>query len=900
MDLHLYRNAEDRWHDLRAATQQQGAVLAINFLTISELVEKLAPDVEVASIGQQVAAIRTAVRSGTNTRHTLEAIRLLKSAGVGGRESELVRIYDAALRDAAAVHPQDRIQLAAARVREKAAPWLQRFSRVVLHTVYDPTEAEFTLISSLIEAFADGGAVVLFNTTANVKPTQFAEWTWQRFVRDELLAERTFPEFCRPSSPNSALIERLFAFHSSAESLDPLPSLRIAQATGRYNEAEFIGSEIAGLLAGGAKAKDIAVVVRHIETYGEMLEDVFRRYRIPHNFQTGVPLLRIPFIKYWFSLLELISSERQRDTLARVLASSYFEPRLAPETDITRELVNLGYIDRHQLSASDLARRRSSSLTPELHRLETWLDAMSEARKTAPEWLAEFSTPLGLTVRDSEAWQALSDEISSLGAFGGVMPVEEFRALAFDICAIRTIDRAPLQPETVGSSCVSVFHPISLGSRTYKWIFAPGMVDGEFPASAPGNPLLPEEALEILNKSLWPRRVQTPRDQYRREPLYLFMLLDSASERTTLTFPTATINGDPIVPSMYVAEINRHFSSDVVEKLARELPVREVGECRRRIASAWQNGLLGQADARQLLGEDLTARIGRERRGWLRSDLSRGTVRAESAWHPSELNSLLTCPFVFLAKHRLRLRAEELPEFEVAPVEIGKLAHEILRIFYSSAIPLSETAALEKMRAIIAQRLADADVSGQGRSVVFDPSLWKIRRKQLVAALEQYVRFAIRDALEGFETQTQYLDSPLPPAQLGPVLVAGRPDHVAVRRLAGRIEAIRVDDFKYSAASAATGKLLKESFQIPVYAHLASQALHADESTQIEGRYLLLRSPSTPVVAQSIDGLLLAEVGERIGSLVDKVVEGRLHPEPSDRQDCFNCDFRRLCRLYGA
>src|SRR5262249_31240310 len=152
---------------------------------------------------------------------------------------------------------------------------------------------------------------------------------------------------------------------------------------------------------------------------------------------------------------------------------------------------------------------------------------------------------------------------------------------------------------------------------------------------------------------------------------------------------------------------------------------------------------------------------------------------------------------------------------------------------------------------------------------VFDPSLWKIRRKQLVAALEQYVRFAAKDAMDGYETLSEYLDSPLPRARLGTITLGGRPDHVAVRRIGDRIEGIRIDDFKYSAASAATNRLLKDSFQIPIYAHLAAQALRADESTQIEGRYLLLRSPSTPVVSHAIDNLLLEELGARIQTLVD-------------------------------
>ena len=63
------------------------------------------------------------------------------------------------------------------------------------------------------------------------------------------------------------------------------------------------------------------------------------------------------------------------------------------------------------------------------------------------------------------------------------------------------------------------------------------------------------------------------------------------------------------------------------------------------------------------------------------------------------------------------------------------------------------------MHGIIRQRLANADISGQGAFFVFDPALWKIRRKQLVAALEQYVRFAVKDAMDGYETLAEYLQA---------------------------------------------------------------------------------------------------------------------------------------------
>jgi PD-(D/E)XK nuclease superfamily/UvrD-like helicase C-terminal domain len=909
MDLHIYRNAQDRWHDLRSLSRERGAVLAVNALTIAELVEKLTPDARLATIGQQWFLVRH-VAGAASTRYALEAITELQScsppdgigdAGISPLPLQMLKAYRHALQSEGLVDAVDRCWLASSRIAAKATPWLQGFQRAVLHTLYDLTEAEFELIRNLIAALPDGATVVLFNHTANVKPTQFAEWTWQRFIKDESLAERTFPEFCRPSSPNSPLIERLFVFEELPEPLDVLPSLRLVQTSGRYREIEFIGSEIAGLLDRGEDASEIAVVVRHIETYGELIEDVFSRYAIPHTFATGVPLLRVPFIKYWFALLDLATSERSRDALTRVLASAYFEPRLSPGIDVERELETCGYIDRHHLSAPDLARRRNSPITIALQQLETLLDRVESCSGTVSGFISMLQPPPVLTSRDRQAWQLLSEEIHSVSELEKCqeMSFPEFRAIASEIASVRTIDRLSGSAVAPGLAPVRVVGPRSLGSREYRWIFAPGLADGEFPAPSADNPLLPESLVDAINAAIRPGRLLNLRDRHRREPLYLFMMLDSAARRVTLTYPGWTIEGEPLIPSIHIGEIARHFASSPVEHLDWELPVREPGECLRKIADASRRGLVDDRATRSLLGDDVVKRIALEKLGCERGDIGIMALDTSRAWHPSELNALAGCPFVFLARHQLQLRAAAAPEFEVPVTEIGKLAHDVLREFYETPIPTSEASARERMDQIIRRRLADSDISGQGPFSVFDPSLWKIRRAQLVAALHQYVRFAVKDALDGYQTLTEYLGDPLPRAALGPVSLAGRPDHVAIRRIGNRVEGIRVDDFKYSAASSGMSRLLKDSFQVPIYAWLAARALNADASTQIEGRYLLLKSPSTPVVSCPIDGNIFDGLQSRVTALVERVHLGRLHPEPVDRQQCSSCDYRRLCRLYG-
>lgn len=62
MDLHIYRNSQDRRHDLKAAVREHGVVLAIHALTLDELVLKLTLDVAAAAASQRVVLMNRALR----------------------------------------------------------------------------------------------------------------------------------------------------------------------------------------------------------------------------------------------------------------------------------------------------------------------------------------------------------------------------------------------------------------------------------------------------------------------------------------------------------------------------------------------------------------------------------------------------------------------------------------------------------------------------------------------------------------------------------------------------------------------------------------------------------------------------------------------------------------------
>ena len=80
MDLHVYRNSQDRWHDLRIVARSTGAVLATGAVTLDELVRKLTPGLLEASPGQQIALVSTAAGEGVPIRYAIDALAEVKAA----------------------------------------------------------------------------------------------------------------------------------------------------------------------------------------------------------------------------------------------------------------------------------------------------------------------------------------------------------------------------------------------------------------------------------------------------------------------------------------------------------------------------------------------------------------------------------------------------------------------------------------------------------------------------------------------------------------------------------------------------------------------------------------------------------------------------------------------------
>src|SRR5262249_34732147 len=89
MDLHVYRNSQDRWHHLKAEAAERGAVLALNATTLAELAVRLTPDLNTATPGQKLAMLHQhsiEEIAGLNSRYVYEAVSELKASRVRPHE----------------------------------------------------------------------------------------------------------------------------------------------------------------------------------------------------------------------------------------------------------------------------------------------------------------------------------------------------------------------------------------------------------------------------------------------------------------------------------------------------------------------------------------------------------------------------------------------------------------------------------------------------------------------------------------------------------------------------------------------------------------------------------------------------------------------------------------------
>jgi ATP-dependent helicase/DNAse subunit B len=295
-------------------------------------------------------------------------------------------------------------------------------------------------------------------------------------------------------------------------------------------------------------------------------------------------------------------------------------------------------------------------------------------------------------------------------------------------------------------------------------------------------------------------------------------------------------------------------------------------------------------------------------------DLRQRFLDPQRPWSPTMLEDVAACPFAFFGRHVLRLASRAEPDYDIGPATLGELAHDILAGFFHAEPPQHAAAAVQRMRAVADEVLAKHRHNpGLGH-----PGFWKVRRAELLAALDDLAIYLAARRSAGY--RTRYHEQEVGGVvTCGPwsIGLKGRVDRVAVREGPVGIDAVVVQDFKYSGSlQRYRGRLTLEalgqsSFQLPVYLYLTLQQLAQDghriaPDAELHMQYVLLKDAERKALDAEVSRGWFGP--EQVGGLspgmhrlIALAVSGRFAPQPLEPQHtCTYCAYAALCRYWAS
>ena len=511
----------------------------------------------------------------------------------------------------------------------------------------------------------------------------------------------TEPDPGNTESPLLFHLQRCF-LREGSERQAPDSSLRLLRSAGERGEAELIGAQVAGLLAGGTNAEEIAIALRDPARRGALQARVLRAYGIPVALETDLPVAQSGTGGALLALLRAaFTSRRAADLLAYLRG-----PRRAGP----------GQVDRLELAI------RSGRLSSATEAAEEWERQNGEQPRDYVRLLAAAESPQELLrevaarARDIAQYPLAADgkkgQIPDSNAATELRIGERIATTVEGLAALEGIEPSPeelvaeLEALTIRSwtgpaeGRVRIASPYDLRASRFKHLFVGSLQDGEFPRHRPEGPFLSKEQRAALGM---PERAE-PEDEER----YLFAVcLSRPTETLHLSYRVSDEAGGAEPRSPFVDEVRRLLDPPAPVDRADEDPVEAEITIARPLGELVFDPV--EAPSEPELARSLAAgggdaalealAIGAERRERLASALSAAreteavtrrpgplTVAAviealESvpAYGGTTLERFDECSYRWFVDHELRPQPlDPLPE----PITQGGLMHRILERLY--------------------------------------------------------------------------------------------------------------------------------------------------------------------------------------------------------------------------
>ncbi len=546
-------------------------------------------------------------------------------------------------------------------------------------------------------------------------------------------------------------------FEAEAGRVEAGDAVRLLEGGGERAELELVAGEVRGLLEGGMRAGEVAVVLRTPGAAAELIEEIFGAAEISYALERRRPFADTGIGRALVGLLRCVPRARagtrgekadgEADLSQTGEVRGEAEHGLASEADgeaagrlgdLLAWLRAPGLLERPELADRLEARalRRGASSAAQGRALweeRNWpletIDHLHEAAERGAvalvervarelQWLFEAprrgqaSVLEGAEVDEARALAVGRRALGELGELARAQP----RLVPADAAELASVlERLELvSGERASADTVAVLDPLGLRARRVKALFLCGLQEGVFPAPARAQPLLGDEERRTLVEASG-LMLDRAGDALAAERYLLYAAVCRPEELLVLSWHTAGDDGAPVAPSLFVDDV-----CDLFEEGLRERRLRRP---------------LGAVDRR---GSERFERRVAERLEPVRDDELLAALR-EHVWSASSLEVWRSCPVRWFVERMLR--AKDLgPDPE--PIARGGLAHAALKDTLEGLERESGSARLTRGRLALARRLLKDALARHEPDFPLSaaPERRPGARRRLEADLERYLR----------------------------------------------------------------------------------------------------------------------------------------------------------------
>ncbi len=605
--------------------------------------------------------------------------------------------------------------------------WLsERSERVTLTLSVDPSrkaEGLFEVpLETLKELEALGFEVVPFEGKTNERATS----PELRQIEKNLFREN--PNVGAPFMEPTGAINAALPHSKTCRA----PTLMILEATGIRGEVEMIAREIRKRVRGGnLNFSDIAVILRRIGEYQEMIRTVFREFEIPVEIHERERLRDTSLARTAASFFRILLDDWKREDLFNFLKSSYVDRNYAHVCSLEIRSLDLGIVGGRERWLKEIG-------DPLFDKIAGCQEKAQEERPVN-EWIRftrDFLRSFGLTKIPFETDEATRRDFATLKRFESLLEeirraLRAFRPVGPEAARARDISFKAFAREFLGLLEVDLFslhdrdknrvqvYDVSLSrQKEYKVVFLAGLLEKFFPAEIREDPILSDRERRVLGlKERLPRQAL--------ERYFFYLGLTRAREALVLSYPRFDLEGHEALPSFYVDEVKKLFSGELPKlsyPVSQSLPRLEDAVEEREVEAHLIEGLFKRGGGREKKERALTLglynrllakpsfqalfpRILFDTTAQIRDERIRAAFLPKGGiFNATSFQTYGGCPYRYFASRVLGL--EEMEE-GIDPREVGILLHEVLETYWRERVEKrkKELEDLEKAKAFVTEKL---------------------------------------------------------------------------------------------------------------------------------------------------------------------------------------------------